>query len=112
MAVPNLNRKLVLEAPERIADGAGGFPQAWVALGEVWAEVRPGTGVERAGEFVTLASVPFRIVVRAAPEGSPRRPLPEQRLRDGTRIFRILAVAEADAAGHYLTCFTREEVVA
>lgn len=112
MAVPNLNRKLVLEAPERIADGAGGFSHAWVALGALWAEVKPGTGVERAGEFVTLASVPFKIVVRAAPEGSPRRPLPEQRFRDGARIFRILAVAEADPAGHYLTCFAREEVVA
>jgi head-tail adaptor len=112
MSIPVLNRKLVLEAPERVADGSGGFVHSWAALGEVWAQMRPGTGVERAGEFVTLASVPWKIVVRGAPEGSPRRPLPEQRFRDGTRVFRILAVAEYDLAGHYLTCFSREEVVA
>lgn len=112
MSVPVLNRKLALEAPERVADGAGGFSHAWVALGEVWAQMSPGTGVERAGEFVTLASVPWKITVRAAPQGSPRRPLPEQRFRDGARVFRILAVAEYDVAGHYLTCFAREEVVA
>ncbi|MDF1621289.1 head-tail adaptor protein [Pseudothioclava nitratireducens] len=112
MTAPVLNRRLVLEEAQRMPDGAGGYSLDWQALGEVWAQVTPGTGVERAGEFVTLASVPFRIVLRAAPEGSPRRPRPEQRFRDGTRIFRILAVAEHDMRGHYLTCFTREEVVA
>ena len=112
MSTPRLNRKLVLEAPERVSDGAGGFTIVWTALGEIWAEVTPGTGVERAGEFVTLASVPYEIVVRGAPVGSPRRPKPEQRFREGERIFRILAVAEADSEGHYLSCFAREEVVA
>ncbi|OOY12615.1 MAG: head-tail adaptor protein [Rhodobacteraceae bacterium] len=112
MSVPDLNRKLVLEAPERVADGAGGFTEIWTALGELWAQMVPGTGVERAGEFVTLASVPWKITVRAAPEGSPRRPRPEQRFREGGRVFRILAVAEADRGAHYLTCFAREEVVA
>lgn len=109
--VPLLNRKLVLEAPVRNGDGAGGQRLSWVALGELWAEITPGTGTERAGEFVTLASVPYRIVVRAAPAGSPRRPRPEQRFREGGRIFRILSVTEQDARAHYLTCFAREEVV-
>jgi head-tail adaptor len=44
--------------------------------------------------------------------GSDRRPRPDQRFREGARLFRILAVAEADAQGLYLTCFAREEVVA
>lgn len=112
MNMPRLNRKLVLESPVRVSDHAGGHKIAWQALGSIWAEVTPGTGVERAGEFVTLASVPYEIVVRGAPEGSSRRPRPEQRFREGERIFRILAVAEADSEGHYLTCFAREEVVA
>ncbi|OWY04792.1 phage tail protein [Thioclava sp. F1Mire-8] len=112
MKGPFLNRALVLETPERVPDGAGGFIEAWTELGILWTQMKPGTGVERAGEFVTLASVPWKITVRAAPEGSPRRPKPEQRFREGTRVFRILAVAEADAGAHYLTCFAREEVVA
>lgn len=109
---PKLTRKLVLEAPVQVADGAGGYRKDWQHLGEIWAEIKPGTGVEKAGEFVTLASVPLKIVVRGAPEGSPRRPKPEQRFREGARIYRILAVTERDAAGMYLTCFAREEVVA
>lgn len=106
-----LNRLLTLESGVRVPDDAGGFRLEWQALGALWAEVRAGTGAERAGEFVTLASVPYRIVVRAAPEGSDRRPQPDQRFREGGRVFRILAVTEADPALHYLICFAREEVV-
>ena len=112
MSAPRLNRRLVLEEAQRVADGAGGFVLAWVALGTLWARVEAGTGRERAGEFVTLSSVACRITVRAAPQGAPSRPKPEQRLRDGLRVFRITAVTEADAEGHYLTCFAQEEVPA
>lgn len=112
MNLPRLNRPLVLEEAVRTTDGSGGARLTWQEIGRLWAEVSPGTGVERAGEFVRLASVPFRIVVRAAPQGSAQRPRPEQRFRDGDRIFRILAVAEHDVGQHYLVCFAREEVVA
>jgi head-tail adaptor len=112
MNAPRLNRPLVLEEAQRVADGAGGFALSWVALGTLWARVEPGTGRERAGEFVTLSSVPYRITVRAAPQGVASRPKPEQRFRDGARVFRITAVTEEDAEGHYLTCFAQEEVLA
>lgn len=112
MKRPVLNRKLVLEEPVRLADGAGGFTTSWQALGQIWAEVKPGTGRERAAGFATVSSIAFRITVRAAPDGAPSRPKPDQRFRDGSRIFRILAVTEADAGAHFLTCFAQEEVSA
>lgn len=91
-------------------DGAGGFANTWVALGSLWAEITPGTGGERYAEFLTLSSVPYRIVVRGAPQDAPSRPKPEQRFRDGARILRIAAVTERDGQGQYLTCFVQEEV--
>jgi head-tail adaptor len=112
MGLPILNRKLVLEAPERVSDGAGGYTVVWTALGEHWAELRPGTGRESAGEFLTLSAVPYRIIVRAAPIGAESRPKPEQRFRDGGRIFLVTAVTEHDPRGHYLVCFAREEATA
>lgn len=112
MKRPNLNRLLTLETATRTPDGAGGFNQTWTAVGALWAEVRAGTGDERARDFVTVSTVPYRITVRAAAEGAVSRPKPEQRFREGTRIFRILAVSDADFGRAYLTCFTREEVVA
>lgn len=110
MSTPQLNRKLVLEDPVQTPDGAGGFVENWIELGTLWAEVAAGTGSEKAGEFVTVSNVPYRITVCGAPVGAESRPKPNQRLRDGTRLFRIKAVTERDAQAHYLTCFTYEEV--
>ena len=104
-----LNRPLVLENPVEVSDGAGGFTVTWVPVGTIWGEVRPSSGREAAGEEVRVASVTFRITVRGAAVGSPQRPRPEQRLRDGGRVFVILAVTERDLSGAFLTCFAREE---
>lgn len=109
MKAVHLGRLLVLEHVVRIPDGTGGFSESWEAVGSIWADVTPGSGRDRSGEEVTLASVPYRIVVRAAPQGALRRPSPGQRFRDGARVFAILAVTERDPRGHYLTCFAREE---
>ncbi|WP_135451079.1 MULTISPECIES: head-tail adaptor protein [Tabrizicola] len=110
MNAPHLNRLLVLEAVERTPDGAGGFSSVWTALGTLWAEVMPGQGGDLPGEERMMSAVPCRITVRAAPAGSPSRPIAGQRFREGTRLFLIQAVAERDRSGRYLTCFGREEV--
>ncbi|MFC5736369.1 head-tail adaptor protein [Sinirhodobacter huangdaonensis] len=110
MSAPRLTRRLVLEAPARVADGAGGFGAGWTVRGTLWAGMSAGSGRARAGEDVALGTLSWKIVVRAAPAGSPRRPEAGQRFRDGARIFAILAVAEADPGARYLTCFAREEV--
>ena len=112
MVVPALNRKLVLEEAHNVPDGAGGFEKTWVALGTLWASLRPGTGREREEDSATLSSVPYKILVRAAPHGAPSRPKPDQRFREGQRIFRILAVGDNDDRGRYLTCVTQEEEAA
>ena len=104
-----LNRPLVLENPVEVADGAGGLTVSWVPLGVLWGEVKPSSGREIGGEEVLIAAVGFRITVRGAVVGSPRRPRPEQRFRDGARVFVILAVTERDLSGAFLTCFAREE---
>lgn len=108
---PELRRKLTLERLERVQDGAGGFLETWVILGALWAEVKAGTGKETEQDFLTLSSVPYRVTVRSAPPGVESRPRADQRFREGNRVFRILAVADADSRGRYLTCFTREEEV-
>ena len=112
MSTPRLNRKLLLEEAQRVPDGAGGHALSWVAMGTLWAAVDAGSGRERAGESVTVSTVGYKITVRASPPGAASRPKPDQRLRDGARLFRITAVAEADGAGQYLTCFAQEEVLA
>lgn len=112
MTVMQLNRKLVLEAPNQIPDGSGGFEESWIEMGVVWAEVKAGSGREVSGQTGPVSANAYQITVRAAPYGTPRRPTAEQRLRDGERVFKILAVAERGADGLYLTCHAKEEVAA
>jgi head-tail adaptor len=107
-----LTRPLVLEAPARVGDGAGGFTEVWEVRGTLWAEVEARTGREGPGEGASVARAAFRITVRAAPQGAPSRPLAGQRLRDGARVFAILAVTESAAGPQYLTLWAEEEVVA
>lgn len=106
MKRPNLNRKLVLEAPVRSDDGAGGFSETWAALGIVWGEVLP----RGAGREVEASQLNLKITVRAAAQGAPSRPTAAMRFRDNARLYRIEAVTEADAAGRFLICFAKEEV--
>ncbi|MFK7834903.1 MAG: phage head closure protein [Sulfitobacter sp.] len=110
MSVPRLCQALVLENPERVSDGAGGFVEGWVALGTLWAEITARSGRETAHVGAPVSNVGYKIVVRGAPFGTPERPKPQQRFRHGTRIFNILAVAERDADARYLTCYADEEV--
>ncbi len=110
MNAPHLNRALVLEGVVRTPDGAGGFTEAWTALGMLWAEVLPGSGSDTLGEERMLSAVPYRVTVRGAVVGSPSRPKAGQRFREGVRLYLIQAVTERDPQGRYLTCFAREEV--
>lgn len=110
-SMPMLNRPLVLEERVRTPDGAGGYTESWVPLGTLWAELKAGTGRETGENFSTRSRAPYRITVRAAPEGAPSRPKPDQRFVDGTRIFGIRAVVEAGIDGRFLTCNALEEVV-
>lgn len=110
MSTPELNRALVLETPAQVSDGAGGFALSWSTVGSLWGEITAGSGNDPAGVEITLATVPYKITIRGAPVGSPRRPEPKQRFRSGSRIYDILAVTERDPDGQYLICFAREEV--
>jgi SPP1 family predicted phage head-tail adaptor len=111
MSAPELNRRLVLEAPQLLADGAGGYVNGWVPVGTVWAQVTPRSGRETAQSGAPVSRMAYRIIVHGAQKGSDRRPAAQQRFREGERIFTIEAVAEHDAQGRYLACFASEEQV-
>ncbi len=110
MADPLMNRSLVLEAPQKIADGAGGFVRNWEPLGVIWAEVKAGMGREVARGQAAISRQPLRITVRAAPHGAPSRPRAGQRFVEGSRVFNIFAVAETGSHGQFLLCHADEEV--
>lgn len=110
MKLPRLNRRLTLESPSRVSDGAGGFSERWMPLGVLWAELTARTGRETIATGAAVSAVPYSVVVRGAPVGHPERPVADQRFRDGNRVFHIRSVAERDPEGRYLICMADEEV--
>ncbi len=106
-----LTRKLTLEERESSPDGSGGFDISWVSVGALWAEVAARSGREDFLSGEIRPRVRYRIMVRAAPVGTPSRPRPDQRFREGDRIFDILTVAEHDVHGRYLEIITEEGVL-
>ena len=106
----SLNRRLVLEAPVKTPDGAGGFTEGWQALGTLWAQVVPRSGREVGGEDGVLSLAVCKITVRAAPVGQSNRPVPGQRFIAGEQVHVIKAVTEDGPKGQYLVCQCEMEV--
>lgn len=84
-----LDRRLILQAPSEIDDGAGGVTRGYAAATTLWASVTPlsmrgDSEAERVG-----AVLRFRIVIRFRSDVTTRH-----RLIDGTHIYRIVAVRE------------------
>lgn len=107
-----LSRSLVLEARQTGPDGLGGLVETWVKVGTLWASVTVRTASEDFLGAVARPRLRYRIMLRSAPEGSPRRPSSDQRLRDGDRIYDILTVTEADPNGRYLEILAEEGLAA
>jgi hypothetical protein len=78
MSGVRLDRRMVLEAPERVADGAGGFQLTWAVRGVLWAALKPGAGREAAGIEVRAG--------RCLTASRCARPLWDRRLGHGLRI--------------------------
>lgn len=84
-----LDRRLILQSPVEIPDGAGGVSRDYTAVGTLWGSVttlggRADIEAERPG-----AALRFRIVLRFRDDITTRH-----RLLDGAHIYRIVAVRE------------------
>ncbi|AUC51878.1 phage tail protein [Sagittula sp. P11] len=111
-SVATLNRRLVLEAPQDVPDGAGGYARLWSVVGTLWARVEPHSGRQTNGEAGAISSAGFTVTVRGAPVGHSSRPVAGQRFRMASRVFAIEAVTEAEPRAMYLDCRCSEEVSA
>ena len=112
MQKPVMNTELILEEPQQVADGGGGFQIVWSPVGTLWAEVKSTSARERVMGGREVAELSHQIIVRGAPADSPRRPSVQRRFRSGNRIFQIFGIANYDARGRYLTCWTKEALAA
>ena len=85
-----LHRRLVLEAPSETADGAGGATRVYASEAMLWAQVTPVSARGDVAADNLGVTLRHRIVIRAQGGITARH-----RLRDGARIYRIVAVRES-----------------
>jgi SPP1 family predicted phage head-tail adaptor len=86
-----LNRRLTLEAPVETPDGAGGVGREYEDVTTLWASVEPLAARAEMSAASLGARVTHHIRVRLDPTITLRH-----RLRDGTRVFRIVAMRERE----------------
>lgn len=103
-----LTRRLALEARADAPDGGGGLAENWEARGVIWAAIRPVSARERFTGARPAAIVTHRATIRYAEFGAPERPVPDQRFREGARVFAIRGVTEADDRRERLHCWLEE----
>lgn len=102
--VGELRRRLVIEAADDVADGAGGRVRTWVPLATVFGAVRPVRRREAAadGRLVGLVSHAITIRRRDGVTGGVR-------FVAGGVTYRVVAVEDADPGRRFLTCLCEEE---
>jgi SPP1 family predicted phage head-tail adaptor len=84
-----LNRRLTLEAPVDTDDGAGGVIRSFAAVATLWAQVEPVSARGEVAAAALGAIITHRIALRYSADITLRH-----RLRDGARIYRIVAMRE------------------
>lgn len=59
-----LNRRVVIEKPVRVANGAGGFAKGWAPAGKAWAEMIPLRGDEALEHSVQRSTQIWKVTMR------------------------------------------------
>lgn len=94
-----------LEAPTRTPDEGGTATIAWTTVAEVWGRIAPSTGRELMRADGVAARLTHEIVLRHRGGVTP-----QMRLRQGTRVFEIHAVADIAERRRWLRCLCEETI--
>ena len=105
VAIGDLRHRLMLEAPVRTGDGAGGASLTWSLVAEVWGAIRPQSGSESADAEALRGRVTHEIWIRHKGGVGP-----DMRFRLGSRVFDIRAAIDVGERHRFLKCLVEERV--
>jgi SPP1 family predicted phage head-tail adaptor len=105
IAPGELRHRLTLEAPVETPDGAGGVTRSYAAVTTLWAAVTPLSARGAVEAAALAATVTHRIIIRGRTDVTARH-----RLREGTRVFRIVALRDPDGSGRFIEIQAQERV--
>ncbi len=100
-----LNRRLVLEAPVEIDDGAGGVTRSFSAVASLWVSVTTVSAAREIEASRLGARVTHRLHLRYSPDITTRHCF-----RDGDRLYRIVTLRDRDGRKRFLEIEAEERV--
>lgn len=104
MRAGELRKRITIEQPSRVADGAGELVPGWTLYGVVWAAVEPLSGSEKIQAQQVNANVNIRVTIRYL-----AGVIPAMRARFGTRTFQIVSVQNIEERNREMDLLCVEE---
>jgi SPP1 family predicted phage head-tail adaptor len=101
--IGELNRRLTLQEPVETADGAGGVTRTYADVATVWARIDPVSARYDIVAAGAGATVTHRITIRSGPDVTTRH-----RFTEGARVYRVVAVRDADATRRFRVIHAEE----
>lgn len=110
----DLRHRVTFEKQTRVADGAGGWTDAWAAERSCWAKVEPLSGRERQRAMQLEHPVTHRVTVRysSVVAGYHRDGEPRRRIDFKGRKLHIVAVVNPREANLWLEIMATEGAAA
>ena len=99
-----LRRRVTLESQTRTPDGGGGVTITWTPVTDLWAEIRDGGGNEYGFADAVQGKITHIVTLRRRADV-----VPAMRLRQGARVFVILAVLDRDGPGAVMRILAEEQ---
>jgi SPP1 family predicted phage head-tail adaptor len=103
ITIGELRHRVRLQALALASDGGGGYTESWSDLAEIWARVRPLTGVELTLGEQRQHRVTHEVIIRYRPGIQPGQRL----IYDGRALY-ILGIVNADERNAFLALHCEE----
>ncbi len=101
--IGQMRHRVVLEAPLRVPDGAGGIIESWTEVAVLWARFIPRSGGEAFSADGISGTLTHDITLRPHPDLVPRN-----RITLLNKTYHILAVRPPAEPGGRVTCLCEE----
>lgn len=99
-----LNKRVILQTVSNAADGRGGVTETWADTATLWAHVEEIAGSERYEANQIASNLTHRVTIRYR-----TAVIPQQRVKYGTRILKIVSVVNPDQRNEMLELMCSEE---
>lgn len=103
MEAGTLNKRVVIQAPTRVADGMGNFTETWGEIATVWMALWPLSATETVNSMQTGMTISHRGRMRYR---SVMRPF--WRLKFGEKFYNIVSIINPNMKNEYLDILAKE----